>query len=137
LESNPDVLVSETTVLFVDDDPEDLKEWSRALRGYCDRYSIIQTTDVKSALSVCQSQHVDCVLLDLDLSNESGFEVLLSLIPDRRRPCLPVIVLTKLPYPDLQEIVMHHGARACLVKQRTSVNNLHTAIKKAVASTSA
>ena len=126
---------SKKTVLFVDDDPEDLEKWSRTLNGYSDSYAVIKTTDVKSALSICQSQKVDCVLLDLDLSRESGFEVLLSLIPDRHRPSLPVIVLTKLPYPNMHEMVLHNGAKACLTKQQTSPNNLHTAIQTAIAAT--
>lgn len=126
--------VPKTTVLFVDDDPQDLQVWSQALTGYSTAYSVIKATDIKSALHVCQSQSVDCVLLDLDLWEGSGFEVLLSLIPNRHRPSLAVIVLTKLPYPNVHEMVMHNGALACLVKQQTSPSDLHTAIQRAIAS---
>ena len=125
---------TKNTVLFVDDDPEDLDRWSQILTAYSPHYSVIKRTDVRSALHTYQSQTVDCVLLDLDLSPESGFEVLLSLIPDRHRPLVPVIVLTKLPYPIMHEMAVHHGARACLVKQKTSANDLHAAIQSAITS---
>jgi CheY-like chemotaxis protein len=122
------------TVLFVDDDPQDLDTWSKRLSEHAPTYSVVRATDVPSALSICQSQNVDCIILDLDLWEGSGFEVLLSLIPDRHRPSVPIVVLTKLPYPNVHEMVMHNGARACLVKQRTSSNDLHTAIQQAIAS---
>jgi len=48
------------------------------------------------------------------------------------RPAVPVIVLTKLPYPNVHEMVLHNGAQGCLVKQRTS--DLHSTIQRAVAS---
>jgi CheY-like chemotaxis protein len=121
------------TVLFVDDDPQDLHAWAQRLTECSSTYSVIKATDVQSALSICRSQSVDCVLLDLDLWEASGFELLLSLIPDRHSPSVPVVVLTKLPYPHVHEMAMHHGARACLVKQQTSANDLHTAIHQAIA----
>lgn len=77
---------------------------------------------------------VDCVVLDLDMDDSSGFEVLLHLIPDRKRPEIAVVVLTRLKNPILQETVLHHGAQACLVKQCTSAGDLDGAIQKAIVS---
>jgi hypothetical protein len=34
-------------------------------------------------------QEVDWVVLDLDMDDSSGFEVLVHLVPDRKRPRLP------------------------------------------------
>ena len=88
-----------TTVLFIDDNPADLDFWSQGLRECSPAYSTLTATDIKSGLHLYQSQKVDCVILDLDLSGESGFEALFTLIPNRHRPSVPVVVLTKLPYP--------------------------------------
>jgi CheY-like chemotaxis protein len=52
---------------------------------------------VKSALEVCRDQKMDCVVLDLDMDDASGFEVLLALVQDRKDRQIAVVVLTR-PY---------------------------------------
>jgi len=47
----------------------------------------------------------------------SGFHALLDLIPDRTRPKIAVIILTRLRHPNLFEIAKYDGAQACLRKQ--------------------
>jgi hypothetical protein len=65
---------------------------------------------------------------------ESGFHVLLELIPDRRRPQLAVVVLTHLPHPNLFDMAKHNGAQACLLKQSTTVQDFERCIEEALAS---
>lgn len=81
---------------------------------------------------MCRNQNVDCVVLDLDMP-ESGFHVLLELVPDRRRPQVAVIVLTHLPHPNLFEMARHNGAQACLLKQSTTVQDLEHSVGEALA----
>jgi DNA-binding NarL/FixJ family response regulator len=76
---------------------------------------------------------MDCVVVDLDLRDGSGFEVLLDLVPDRHNPSIAVVVLTKLGYRSLHEMAVYHGANACLVKEHTTAQDLHMAIQKAIA----
>ena len=132
----PDVSLR-TTVLFIDDNPVDLDVWSQGLRECSPAYSMLTAMDINSGLQLYQSCKVDCVILDLDLAGASGFEVLFKLIPDRQRPSIPVVVLTKLPYPNLYDMVMHNGAFACLHKQHTSARDLDQAIQQAIASVAA
>ena len=120
-----------TTVLMIDDNPEDLESWSKGLAESSSQYSILKAGTVKEGLNLCQDHKVDCVVLDLDMDDSSGFEVLLSLIPDPKHPGIAVVVLTHLKNPTLHETVLHHGAQACLVKQRTSAMDLSDAIQKA------
>jgi DNA-binding NarL/FixJ family response regulator len=87
-------------------------------------------------LELCKSGAIDCVVVDLDMP-ESGFHVLLELIPDRQRPQIPVIVLTHLPHPNLFEMAKHNGAQACLLKQSTSVPDLEQAIQQGMAAVKA
>ena len=125
---------SSATVLMIDDNAEDLDSWSKLLVGSSTQYLILKAQTVRAGLDLCQYQEVDCVVLDLDMDDSSGFEVLLHLIPDRKRPEIAVVVLTRLKNPTLHETVLHHGAQACLVKQCTSARNLGDAIQKAIAS---
>ena len=129
-----DVASLSTTVLFIDDNPVDLDVWSRGLRECSPAYTTLTASDIRSGLNLYQSQKVDCVILDLDLPGESGFEALFALVPNRQRPSIAVIVLTKLPYQNLYELVMHNGAFACLHKRHTSAAALDQAIQKAIAS---
>jgi len=125
---------SSATVLMIDDNAEDLKSWSKLLSEASSQYLILKAQTVRTGLDLYKSQKVDCVVLDLDMDDSSGFEVLLRLIPDRKRPEIAVVVLTRLKYPTLHETVLYHGAQACLVKQCTSGRALDDAIQKAIVS---
>jgi len=125
---------SSATVLMIDDNPEDLESWSKLLGEFSSQYSILKAQTVRAALDLCQYQKVDCVVLDLDMNHSSGFEVLLRLIPDHKRPRVAVVVLTRLRNANLHETALYQGAQACLVKQLTSARDLDEAIQKAVVS---
>jgi len=127
---------SSATVLMIDDNAEDLEAWSKLLAECSSRYVILTAQTVRTGLAFCRDQKVDCVVLDLDMDDSSGFEVLLSLIPDPKRPPIAVVVLTRLTNPTMHETVLHHGAQACLVKRRTSAIDLREAIEKAIVSVS-
>jgi len=120
------------TVLIIDDDEADLKYWSDTVRNFASNYTVLSAHDCKSGLAICRDRAVDCVLLDLDMP-ESGFKVLLHLIPDRNRPEIAVIIFTRLVHPTLAEMAKHNGALAYLIKQHTSAEELETAIDRAVA----
>ena len=96
---------------------------------------MLKADTVKSALDVCRDQKMDCVVLDLDMDDASGFEVLLALVPDRKQRQTAVVVLTRLVNPTLYKMAVECGAQACLVKQRTSPQLLDQAIETAIAST--
>ena len=122
---------SHATVLLIDDDPADLHSWSDAVSNFASNYTVLKAQDCKSGLAICRERTVDCVLLDLDMP-ESGFFALLELVPNRKRPPVAVIILTHLVHPNLAEMAIHNGARAWLVKQHTSAEELDTAIQQAL-----
>jgi CheY-like chemotaxis protein len=120
-----------STVLIIDDNEEDLKYWSDSLRQSASHFTVLESSSAADGLELCRSHAVDCVVLDLDMP-ESGFHVLLELIPERQRPKVAVVVLTHLPHPNLFEMAKHNGAQACLLKQSTSPQDLQQAIQQAV-----
>ena len=123
---------SSATLLMIDDKVEDLESWSKLLGESSFQYSILKAQTVRAGLDLCQYQKVDCVVLDLDMEHSSGFEVLLRLIPNHKRPKVAVVVLTRLRNVSLHETALYQGAQACLVKQLTSARDLDEAIQKAV-----
>lgn len=124
------------TILLIDDSEEDRKYWAESLRQSSSRYHVLESENAAAGLEMYASRSVDCVVLDLDMP-ESGFHVLLQLVPDRRRPNVPVIVLTHLPHPNLFEMAKHNGAQSCLLKQSTSVEDLDQTIQRAIAAVKA
>jgi len=125
-----------TKILIVDDDPNDLDAWGRELKEHFGASSVIKAGNIDEALAVFDGQKIDCVVLDLDLSGSSGFELLLELIPNRWRPTIAVVVLTRLVAPSLHKMALDNGAQSCLVKQFTSPRDLSEAVRGAIASTS-
>ena len=120
-----------TRVLIVDDNEEDLKQWSRALTSSSSNYAVLESSSAQSALALCQENVVDCVLLDLDMP-VSGFHALLELIPDRTRPHIAVIILTRLNHPNLFEMAIHNGAQACLTNKPRRRCPSHVTIQQAI-----
>jgi CheY-like chemotaxis protein len=92
-----------TTILLIDDNPNDLETWSKALQTRRVHYSVLTATSGEVALGLLRQEQIDCVVLDLDLPQISGFELLFQLVPDRKAPQVPVIVLTRLWNPTLRQ----------------------------------
>ena len=65
---------------------------------------------------------------------ESGFNALSELIPNPKQPSVAVVILTRLVYATLREVVKNCGAQDWLVKQATSAEQLDNAIQRAVPS---
>ena len=126
-----------TTILLIDDNPDDLAMWSKALQTSTAHYSVLTATSGEGALDLLRHEQIDCVLLDLDLPEVSGFELLFRLVGDRKAPETPVVVLTRLWNPTLHQLTLENGAQAHLVKSRTSIQHLEKAIKQALAAVSA
>ena len=86
-----------TSVLFIDGNDADRASFVEGLKNCPSDYQILEATDGKSGLDLYRcSERIDCVVLELDLPDRSGFEVLLDLVPLARRPNVAVIILTRL-----------------------------------------
>ena len=127
----PPKQTSSLTVLLIDDDERDLLYWTDTLRNVRKDYTVLTARDRSSCLTICSDVPVDCVLLDLDMP-ESGFDLLLKLVPNPKRPSIAVVILTRLVYPTLCEVAKSSGAQDWLVKRTTSAEQLDTAIQQAV-----
>ena len=91
---------------------------------------MVQAISGRTALDLCGRQPIDCVVLELDLPDMSGFEVLAKLVPAAGRPEIAVVVHTSLTNAYLLELALANGARAALHK--TSGDLLEQSILKAI-----
>ena len=73
-------------VLLIDDDSEHLAFWARTLTNRSSNYSVIKASSVQEGLEAFRAQKVDCVVLDLDFPDSSGFQFLIDVVPKPRPP---------------------------------------------------
>ena len=71
----------------------------------------------KRGLPCTDSRTIDCVLLELDLPDRSGFEVLVDLVPLVKTPEVAVIVLTSLTQSGLHELARKNGGMGLFGKR--------------------
>jgi DNA-binding NarL/FixJ family response regulator len=122
-----------TSVLFIDANDADRKFFIEGLKCHSPDYRILEATDGELGFALYESQRIDCVILELDFPDQSGFEVLVRLVPIARRPNVAVIILTRLTHRGLWDLAKRNGAYACLIKEHTSCEALDNTIHSAIA----
>ena len=123
---------SPSNILFIDANHQDCDYYSQRLRISSPDSVVIQAATGRVGLAICNSQTIDCVVLELDLPDMSGFEVLLKLVPRARHPEIAVIVFTRLSNPYLLDAAVSNGAQAALHKSMASGDILDQTILRAV-----
>jgi CheY-like chemotaxis protein len=122
-----------TSVLLIDGSKDQRAYWAEQLKQCSPDYQIIEADDGQSGLNIYRSRQIDCVVLELSLPDQSGFETLLNLVPNACRPHVAVVVLTLMTHRGVWELAKQNGAYACLAKKFTSGEDLDKAIQRAVA----
>ncbi len=121
-----------TTVLLIDDDPRFRDYNAQRLHASPVNYDVVHAATGRSGVDICARQPIDCVVLEIDLPDISGFEVLAQLVPRPYRPEIAVIVLTRFPNQFLLELAIKNGAQAAFQKGVGSGDLLEHSIRKAI-----
>ena len=121
-----------TSVLLIDASKKQRTWWVEELKRCSADYEILEASDGESGMALCQSRRIDCVVLELSLPEESGFAVLMKLVPFASRPHVAVVVFTELTHQGLWELARRTGAYTCMAKKFTSGEDLDRAIQRAV-----
>ena len=121
-----------TTILLIDDDPHYRDYNAQRLHASSINYDVVHAATGRSGLDICARQPIDCVVLEIDLPDISGFEVLAKLVPRTYRPEIAVIVLTRFPNQFLLDLAIKNGAQAAFHKRAGSVDLLEQSILKAI-----
>ena len=72
-------------------------------------YQIVQAEDRVSGLRLYRSQQFDCVVLDLALPEQSGFQLLVDLVQNPDRPQVAVVVLTQMAQRGVWMLAKENG----------------------------
>jgi len=121
-----------TTVLLIDSDSQYRLYYAQCLHASSSNYDVVEATTGRSGLDICARQAINCVVLEIDLPDMSGFEVLAKLVPRTDHPEIAVIVLTRLPNPFLLDLAIKNGAQAAFQKTVGSGDLLVQSILKAI-----
>jgi DNA-binding NarL/FixJ family response regulator len=121
-----------TTVLLIDDDPRFRDYNAQRLHASPVNYDVVHAATGRSGVDICARQPIDCVVLEIDLPDISGFEVLAQLVPRPYRPEIAVIVLTRFPNQFLLDLAIKNGAQAAYQKREGSEDLLEQCILKAI-----
>ncbi len=119
-------------VLIIDDSEADRYLYRRYLESISPQYDVHEAENGTRGLAMAEQMRPDCVLLDLRLNTESGYEVLDQLVGLERPPKLPVIILTELAWDALDQGARCLGASGFLVKAKTDPASLDAAIRQAI-----
>ena len=82
------------TILLVDDEEDELHLFARMLEAEQNRYAILQVTTGRRALSMLRSRRPDLLLLDLNMPDVNGFQVLEEKARDPSSASIPVIIIS-------------------------------------------
>ena len=104
------------TVLAVDDMPEILSFVNSALKNH---YKIIAVPSAKAALNVIKSQKPDLFLLDIDMPEMDGFELIRIIRSTAEHKKTPVVFLTGNSSRDHVTAAMIEGCNDFIVKPTT------------------
>ena len=122
-----------TSVLLIDGSKNQRAYWAEQLKRCSADYLIVEAEDRESGLELYRSRRFDCVVLELALPDQLGFQLLVDLVPLPNRPKIAVIVLTHMTQRGVWELARQNGAYACFVKQHTTGNDLDKVIQRAMA----
>src|SRR5215471_19152214 len=112
-------------ILLIDGNHQDREYYTDLLRASPSHFVVLNVTTGQAGLALCKRRPIDCVVLELDLSDMSGFQVLFMLIPRAQHPQIAVVILTRYANPFLLDAAIEKGAQTALYKGDTSADILN------------
>ena len=121
-----------TVILLIDANQQDREYFGQLLLNSSPDFIVFNSTTGEHGVALFRQKPIDCVVLEIDLPDMSGFEVLRRLIPSVEYPGIPVIILTRLSNHYLLDAAIKNGAQAALYKGNASADILNRAILNAI-----
>ena len=118
--------MSKRDIMVVDDQPSVCKEVATFLK---DDYTVLAFKSGKEALDYLKEHSADLVLLDYDMPNMTGFEVLMAMRMNMATRDIPVVFLTGETNERMRQEMMNRDAADYLCKPVSSIE-LHECLRK-------
>ena len=118
-------------ILLVEDDPGDAHLIKLSLKQNRSYQHVVQATTLAQTLAAhSATDHFDVILLDLSLPDSFGFSTVASV--RAAYPASPIVVLTGLDDPEVEQRIVEHGAQDYLLKGNFDPQGLSRAIRHAI-----
>jgi CheY-like chemotaxis protein len=127
-----DRLALSINILLVDPNKDDRALCAERLSADSPAVTIFEAETGAAALAICQSEAIDCILLELHLPDMSGLQVLNRLIPRAYHPQIPVNLFSHMDLPSMNRLARNNGAQAYLLKPACMQDELMKVIRKAI-----
>ncbi len=105
------------TILIVEDNESNMKLFRELLAAHL--YVTVETNDGADALDLVREHRPDLVLMDIQLPNVSGLEIIKSIKADAELMSIPVIAVSAFATKWDAETMRELGCEACLTKPIT------------------
>lgn len=116
--SSPGGLMDKPVILIVDDEPDVVTMWQRAL--LMEGFDVLCAYDGISALDIAETEQPNLILLDIMMPMMSGYETCQQIRSNPQTQNIPVICVTSAQSPEVAEKVRRSGAHALLIKPFTT-----------------
>jgi len=110
-----DIDLSKASILVVDDEESNVRLIKNVLETK-DYEKIIAVTDSREVLDVCKENHIDLILLDINMPYMDGYEVMDQLQDYYQALMPPVLVLTAQASTEFKKKAFDRGARDYVTK---------------------
>lgn len=119
-------------ILLIDDDQFMRDVVAAKLTG--SEYQVEVATTGEEGLAKIDAELPDLLLLDLDLSDMSGLDILSELKSDSTSQNIPIIIFSNNDAPEIRERTTSAGADAFFVKVSINIDELREQIKETLQS---
>jgi len=120
------------TILVVDDEPNTLEMHARIVQAHSSSNRVLKAHNGKEALDFMHQEIIDLVLLDLQMPEMDGFEVLETMRGMESLRKIPVIVVTGKNLTEADMTRLNHGVATVLSKGLFSIDETITHINAAL-----
>ncbi|PWB73925.1 MAG: ATPase [Anaerolineales bacterium] len=120
------------TILVVDNEPNTLDLHTRIVQSHSPYNRVLQARNGKSALEIMAEESIDLVLLDLQMPEMDGFEVLEKMSSNERLWMIPVIVVTGQALTEAEMTRLSRGVASVLEKGLFNVEETVAHIRTAL-----
>ena len=104
------------TILVVDDEPNTLEMHVRIVQSHSSSNRVLMARDGQEALKILEQETIDLVLLDLQMPEMDGFEVLENMRGHEQMRKIPVIVVTGKVLNEVDMSQLNQGVTTVLQK---------------------
>ena len=115
------------TILIVEDNELNMKLFHDLLEAH--GYAILQTRDGIKALKLAREHHPDLILMDIQLPEVSGLEVIKWIKEDDSMKSIPIIAVTAFAMKGDEEKIRESGCEAYIAKPISVSHFLETVQK--------